>query len=133
MNRKEELMSYINLLTKLKDSGMKCDKELNEAVVELHNLVLNNNESVFIFVIENTYEGLQKSRDTFKKMLGNTVNIHQSRSCTRKCELKNKHVSIIIQMYVDDYNYDCNRGLRPDYIINNGDNTLIEKMALSIK
>ena len=118
MSRKEELMEYVHLLTRLLKDGFKCEMELQHSLKELHNLMMTEKPKTLVIVLEKNFEGVVKSVETFKNILGHGVATKRT-SQSDDHEIKSGNTTVLIFKFDKNTNIDKCRGLRPDYIINN--------------
>lgn len=116
MSRKEELIQYVNLLKGMLREGFKCEKELNQALKELHLLMLPNKKKLSILVLEDDFEGIVKSVEFFEGLLGDSVNSRIREKDDHFFNTDSVNVSILNLSSVTQRHI---TGVRVDYIINN--------------
>lgn len=132
MNRKEELMEYVRLLNKLAEDGFRCQKELNQALAELHELMLEDKPSKLIYVFEETFEGVVRSVELFQTILSQPRLIRSQVGDDHRITSGNTYIEVLKVGNMNMLRQKV-RGQRPDYIINNTENAnLLEDLQIKV-
>lgn len=119
---KEELMQYIQMMQGLKESGIKCEQEISQALKELNKLMFPTDKKdefkdVNIIVVEDTVTGFHESVELFSNLLqrrpanrydSTFVVISNGNTLVRIANISNQSTAI-----------DRLRGYRADFIVNN--------------
>lgn len=119
-----EKMKYLELLIKMDANGYNCKREITETLKALH-IEMGFKKDVevekkFVMVFEKDFEGVIKSAETFKSLMGSNVQISRGKGDDQELRLGNTRVMIVkVKSNVTDL--DRFRGYSPDYIINNSD------------
>lgn len=74
---KEELMQYINMMQGLKDSGIKCEQEISQALRALNDMMFPKSDlqPMRIIVLVDSHDGLDKAIQQMQKLLGVEGNV----------------------------------------------------------
>lgn len=119
--RKQELISYIDMLRKLNSDGYTVRKEMIQAFNEL-NLLMFAQPTDFI-VIENDLNGVLDSLELFQDILG-----EQTRMTRTNDDLELEFGHKKVRIYTISKGLQKFRGLRTNRIINNTDNKEVEEL-----
>jgi hypothetical protein len=123
-----DLLNYIELLKGLMREDFQCQKELKEALHELHTLMFNKRDEeataysnhAYIIVFEEDSYGRERAEKVFENLLAGTN--YNTKRMTNDTKIDNGIIRIEI---MDLKNRDLQklsdmlRGTRPDYIVNN--------------
>lgn len=130
--RVEELMSYVKLLKDLLHSGFQCQKEMQEALEELHKLMSNDNkEKVRILIVKENGNEVDKTFGMYKSIISyHTFQRHNIHDIS----LYNDDVKIEIIKRRENGGYEDLRGGIYDYVINDTDDkTVYNYVKIKVK
>jgi len=112
--RKRELIEYIKVLRELKKDGLNCNQELNQAVKELHKLMLDFGGKKKILIIEEDLREVESATQVFASILRLTEVTEQKIS--GNVRLTGDTADVFIYKKSDTHTI---RGYTFDYVIDN--------------
>lgn len=125
MNRKEELIKYLDVLQSLQTQGFKVNKEIIQTMEELQELIHPSKKlkNVTIICIEKDFDGVVQSVSKFENMIGDLKVAYRVQD---DIVLKNANTSIYIFKYDDKFDEKITRGRKINILINNSGKELKE-------
>lgn len=137
-DRKEELMEYVRLLEGMQRSGFHCNKEMGQAMEELHALMLPRIESVQVVVVQRglTVEG---ATAFYADLLGATAKVRKDVDWSEDEPVVTGHYTVSTQdrmVLIINEDKAVRKSLIPDkitHIVNNTNNyNLPEQLGFKV-